>query len=150
MYKPLFIISGTCAVLSLVVANYLSESRPYSSAEPILLYLSGLGFLALFLTFLSYSVSKGFVKWVLLSIGWIITVFHAVIISNKSGSGHPIDSLGLIYAAIFALLLMLIFFGISFGIFTKHYRQHKKKWDLIGMILGILPVILFVILMIMG
>jgi len=150
MYKPIFIISGTCVVLSLAMASYLSKVVPYSSAEPILLYLSGLGFLTLFITFMVYGASKGFVKWVLLFIGWVISVFHTVLISNKSGSGHPIDALGLIYAAIFALILMLIFLGISFGIFAKQYRQHKKKWDLIGLILSVLPVILFVILMVMG
>lgn len=150
MYKPLFIISGACAVLALAMASYLSKVVPYSSAEPILLRLSALGFLVLFITFLVYSVSKGFIKWVLLFIGWLISIFHTILILDEAGSGHPIDALGLIYAAIFALILMLIFLGISFGMFTKQYRQHKKKWDLIGLVLSVLPVLVFIILMIIG
>ena len=150
MYKPLFIISGTCAVLAFVMAYFLEKLVPNSSAETILLRLSVLGFLVLFITFVVYGASKGFVKWILLPIGWFITIFHTVLILEKSGSAHPIDSLGLIYAAIFALILMLIFLGISFGIFTKQYLQHKKKWDLIGLILSVLPVITFIILMVIG
>lgn len=150
MYRPLFIVSGACAVLSLAMASYLSEVKPYSSAEPILLYLSGFGFLTLFITFLAYSASKGFVKWVLLFIGWLISIFHTILILDEAGSAHPTDAPGLIYAAIFALILMLIFLGTSFGIFIKQYRQYKKKGDLIGMILSVLPVILFIILMVIG
>lgn len=150
MYKPFFIISGTCAVLAFATAYILEKLVPNSSAETILLRLSVLGFLVLFITFVVYGASKGFVKWVLLLIGWIITVFHTVLILEKSGLAHPIDSQGLTYAAIFALILMLIFLGISFGMFTKQYLKHKKKWDLIGLILSVLPVILFVILMVIG
>lgn len=150
MYKPLFIISGACTVLAFVMAYILEKLAPNSSVETILVRLSFLGFLVLFITFLVYGAAKGFVKWVLLLIGWIISIFHSVLISNKSGSGHPIDALGLIYAAIFALILMLIFLGISFGMFTNQYRKHKKKWDLIGLILSVLPIILFIILMIIG
>lgn len=150
MYKSLFIISGTCAVLGLAVAHFLFKVAPYSSAETILLRLSALGFLVLFITFLVYGASKGFIKWVLLFIGWLISIFHTILILDEAGSGHPIDALGLIYAAIFALILMLIFLGISFGMFTKQYRQHKKKWDLIGLVLSVLPVLVFIILMIIG
>lgn len=148
MYKLIFIISGIGAVLSLALASYLSKAVPYSSAEPILLYLGGFSAFVLFMAFLAYSASKHIIQWVLLFIGWLIFIVNtAILIDAKDSSGQG-DAFGLVYIEIFILILIFLFLFSSFSIFFKQYRQHRDRKNLIGMILSVLPVLTYIVLFI--